>query len=346
MPNQSSFPTPFSDNAVAVLGLGPMGRALAGALLAAGHDVTVWNRTPGRDGALLAQGARPAESAAEAVATATTTATATAASAASSAAAAGSPLVLLCVRDQSAARAVLDAAGAALRGRTVVNATSITPEDARANAADARARGFRLLEAAILTPTPTIGRPQGTVLLSGDPEAFTAHEPTLRALGTVRHVGTDPGRAAAFDAALLDLFWTTVHGLVHALALARAEGISGTELTPYAQGLPQLLPPLIEDFARRADERRHPGDHSSLASAEAGLSHVAHTARARGLDTTVLDAALAVTRRAVEAGHGSDGVSGLVELFARQATASSTGPATTGPAAAPSNRRRPAGRPR
>ena len=340
MPNQSSFPTPFSDNAVAVLGLGPMGRALAGALLAAGHDVTVWNRTPGRDGALLAQGARPAESAAEAVATATSTSTAiaTAASAASSAAAAGSPLVLLCVRDQSAARAVLDAAGAALRGRTVVNATSITPEDARANAADARARGFRLLEAAIRTPTPTIGRPQGTVLLSGDPEAFTAHEPTLRALGTVRHVGTDPGRAAAFDAALLDLFWTTVHGLVHALALARAEGISGTELTPYAQGLPQLLPPLIEDFARRADERRHPGDRSSVASAEAGLSHVAHTARARGLDTTVLDAALAVTRRAVEAGHGSDGVSGLVELFARQAAATSAGvrrSARSSPAGAP-----------
>ncbi|WBP86046.1 NAD(P)-dependent oxidoreductase [Kitasatospora cathayae] len=298
MPNRESFSTPFSGNAVAVLGLGPMGRALAGALLAAGHCVTVWNRTPGRDTELLALGARRAGSAAEAVAEA--------------------PLVLLCVRDQPAARAVLAAAGEALRGRTVVNATSITPEDARADAADATARGHRLLDAAILTPTPTIGRPEGTLLLSGDPEAFAAHEPTLRALGTVRHVGTDPGRAAAFDAALLDLFWTTVHGWVHALALARAEGLSGAELVPYAQGLSQLLPPLIRDYAARADERRHPGDRSSVSSAEAGLAHVAHTARARGLDTTVLDAALAVTRRAVEAGHGADGVSALVELLARQ----------------------------
>ncbi|MBD0696116.1 NAD(P)-binding domain-containing protein, partial [Streptomyces sp. CBMA123] len=227
------------------------------------------------------------------------------------------PLVLLCVRDQPAARAVLDAAGAALRGRTVVNATSIAPADARANAAETATRGHRHLDAAILTPTPTIGTPAGTVLLSGDPEAFAAHEPALRALGTVRHVGTDPGRAAAFDAALLDLFWTTVHGLAHALALARAEGIGGGELAPYAQGLPPLLGPLIEDFARRADERHHPGDRSSVASAAAGLAHVAHTARARGLDTSVLDAALAVTGRAVDAGHGSDGVSALVELFAR-----------------------------
>ncbi|WP_234434732.1 MULTISPECIES: NAD(P)-binding domain-containing protein [Streptomyces] len=278
-----------------MLGLGPMGRALAGALLAAGHPVTVWNRTPGRDAEPLALGARSAGSAAAAVADA--------------------PLVLLCVRDHAAARAVLDTAGPALTGRTVVNATSIGPDDARANAADAQALGVRLLDAAILTPTPTIGRPEGTVLLSGDPEAFAAHAGTLRALGTVRHVGADPGRAAAFDAALLDLFWTTVHGWVHALALARAEGIGGAELAPYAQGLSRLLPPLIEDFARRADDRHHPGDRSSVASAAAGLAHVTHTARARGLDTSVLDAALALTRRAVTAGHGPDGVSSLVELL-------------------------------
>ncbi|MFH9348947.1 NAD(P)-binding domain-containing protein [Kitasatospora sp. NPDC017646] len=319
MPNRPPTSNPLPRNEVAVLGLGPMGRAMAAALLAAGHRVTVWNRTPGRDTELLALGARAAGSAAEAVAGAN----------------AGAPLALLCVRDQAAARSVLDAAGESLRGRTVVNTTSITPEDARADAADAGARGFRLLDAAILTPTPTIGHPQGTVLLSGDAGAFAAHEPTLRALGTVRHVGADPGRAAAYDAALLDLFWTTVHGWVHALALARAEGISGAELVPYAQGLPKLLPPLIEDFARRADERRHPGDRSSVGSAEAGLVHVAHTARARGLDTAVLDAALAVTRRAVEAGHGADGVSALVELFARQVSPT-----------APGARRRPAGRSR
>ncbi|MFE7591445.1 NAD(P)-dependent oxidoreductase [Kitasatospora sp. NPDC057512] len=322
MPNERSSSTSPALTAVAVLGLGPMGRALAGALLAAGHPVTVWNRTPGRDAEPLALGARSAASPAEAVTgsaeavTGSTEGATDSTEAVTGSAKAGAPLVLLCVRDQPAARAVLEAAGAALRGRTVVNATSIAPGDARANAADAEARGYRLLNAAILTPTPTIGRPEGTVLLSGDAELFAAHEATLRALGTVRHVGADPGRAAAFDAALLDLFWTTVHGYLHALALARAEGISGAELAPYAQGLPRLLPPLIDRFAQRADDRRHPGDHSSLASAEAGLAHVAHTARARGLDTSVLDAALAVTRRAVAAGHGPDGVSALVDLLA------------------------------
>ncbi len=272
-----------------------MGRALARALLAAGHPTTVWNRTPGRDTEALALGARSAASPAEAVADA--------------------PLVLLCVRDQEAARTVLDAAGPALRGRTVVNATSLTPDDARANATDAEDRGHRLLDAAILTPTGTIGRPEAIVLFSGPAETFAAHQETLASLGTVRHVGEDPGRAAAFDTAVLDLFWTTVHGYVHALALARAEGITGAELAPYAQGLPLLLPPLIEDFAHRADTHHHPGDRSTLASAAAGLAHVTHTARSRGLDTSVLDAALALTRRAVTAGHGPAGVSALVDLL-------------------------------
>lgn len=45
--------TPASPAApVSVIGLGAMGRALAGAFLDAGHPTTVWNRSPGRAGEL------------------------------------------------------------------------------------------------------------------------------------------------------------------------------------------------------------------------------------------------------------------------------------------------------
>ncbi|MFI0189720.1 NAD(P)-binding domain-containing protein, partial [Streptomyces sp. NPDC017082] len=46
--------------AVTVLGLGPMGRSLAGAFLGAGLRTTVWNRTPGRDRELTERGAHGA----------------------------------------------------------------------------------------------------------------------------------------------------------------------------------------------------------------------------------------------------------------------------------------------
>jgi len=51
---------------VVFIGLGRMGRAMARRLLAAGHDVVVWNRTPDRLGELLDAGATSAESIAQA----------------------------------------------------------------------------------------------------------------------------------------------------------------------------------------------------------------------------------------------------------------------------------------
>jgi 3-hydroxyisobutyrate dehydrogenase-like beta-hydroxyacid dehydrogenase len=43
---------------IAVIGLGRMGRALAERLLDGGHEVSVWNRTPGRADALQKRGAQ------------------------------------------------------------------------------------------------------------------------------------------------------------------------------------------------------------------------------------------------------------------------------------------------
>jgi 3-hydroxyisobutyrate dehydrogenase-like beta-hydroxyacid dehydrogenase len=53
---------------VTVIGLGPMGQAMVRAFLAAGHPVTVWNRTAARADELVAAGARRAATVAEAVA--------------------------------------------------------------------------------------------------------------------------------------------------------------------------------------------------------------------------------------------------------------------------------------
>lgn len=52
---------------IAYLGLGGMGNAMAGRLLAAGYPLTVWNRTPAKCADLVARGARLAGSPGEAV---------------------------------------------------------------------------------------------------------------------------------------------------------------------------------------------------------------------------------------------------------------------------------------
>jgi 3-hydroxyisobutyrate dehydrogenase-like beta-hydroxyacid dehydrogenase len=280
---------------VSVLGLGPMGRAVAGAFLDAGHPTTVWNRTAARQEPLVARGAAGAATAADAVA--------------------ASPLVVACLLDDEAVHAVLDPVDFG-RERTLVSLTSSSPAQARERAAWARGRDLAYVAGTIMTPTPSIGGPSALVLYSGPERTYRAHAPALASLGgTATYLGEDPGRAAAYDMALLDVFWHTVMGLVHGLALARAEGIAGGALAPYAETMFGLFPEMARRFARQLDEGVHPGERSTITSAATGVGHLVATAEADGLDAGTLTAAHALLRRAEEAGYGADGLSRLAAML-------------------------------
>lgn len=294
------MPTHDHESAVTVLGLGPMGRALAGAFLAAGLRVTVWNRTPGRDRELVERGVTSAASPAEAVA--------------------ASALTVVCVVNYDAADAVLrqDAVTEALKGRTVVNLTADTPARARDTADWAEAHGIRYLDGAIMTPTTAIGRPEGVFIYSGSAELYGEHRPVLDALGgTHTHLGEDIGRAAGYDIALLDIFWTAMSGYAHALAIARAEGITARELLPFAQGIGAILPPLFEEFAGDADDATYSGELNPITSGASSMAHIIETSEAHGIDAGVMRAAEGQARRVIGLGHGTDGVTRVTEVLSR-----------------------------
>ncbi|MFE7275385.1 NAD(P)-dependent oxidoreductase [Streptomyces sp. NPDC057623] len=294
------MPTFDHESAVTVLGLGPMGRALAGAFLDAGLRVTVWNRTPGRDGELVGRGATAAASPAEAVA--------------------ASALTVVCVVNYDAADAVLrqDAVTDALKGRTVVNLTADTPARARDTAAWADTHGIRYLDGAIMTPTTAIGTPEGVFIYSGPAELYGEHRPVLDTLGGVHtHLGEDVGRAAGYDIALLDIFWTAMSGYAHALAIARAEGITARELLPFAQGIGAILPPLFEEFAGDADDGTYSGELNPITSGASSMAHIVEASESHGIDAGVMRAAEGMARRVIGLGHGADGVTRVTEVLGR-----------------------------
>ncbi|MFK4599049.1 NAD(P)-dependent oxidoreductase [Streptomyces pristinaespiralis] len=291
----------YEQSAVTVLGLGPMGRALARALLDAGLPTTVWNRTPGRDRELVEQGAAGARSPEEAVA--------------------ASPLTLVCVVNYDAADAVLrrDAVTDALKGRAVVNLTADTPNRARDTAQWAAEHGIRYLDGAIMTPTTTIGTPAAVFIHSGPEELYQEHRPVWEALGgTHTHLGEDIGRAAAYDIALLDIFWTAMAGYAHALAVAGAEGVTARELAPFAQGIGAILPPLFGEVAGEVDDGTFSGEGNPLTSAVSSMAHVVETSEAHGIDAGVMRAAEGMARRAVGLGHGADGFVRIAEVLGRR----------------------------
>jgi 3-hydroxyisobutyrate dehydrogenase-like beta-hydroxyacid dehydrogenase len=288
-------------SAVTVIGLGPMGRALAGAFLDAGLRTTVWNRTPGRDAELVARGAHRAGSAREAVA--------------------ASELTVVCVVNYDAADAVLrtDEVAAELKGRTVVNLSADTAARARDLGEWAARHGVRYLDGAIMTPAPSIGTDAAVFLHSGPLALYEEVRGVLDALGgTHTHVGEEIGRAAAYDLALLDIFWTAMSGFAHALAVAQAEGVSPRELAPFAQGIAAILPPLFEEFAGDVEDGTYSGEINPITSAVSTMSHIIHASEAHGIDASVMRATEGLARRVIGLGHGKDGFVRVTELLLGQ----------------------------
>ncbi|MGX1548498.1 NAD(P)-dependent oxidoreductase [Streptomyces adustus] len=283
---------------VTVLGLGPMGRALAAAFLAARHPVTVWNRTPGKEGDLVDQGAVAARSVEDAVKT--------------------GEVIVACLIDYDAVRATLEPAQASWENRWLVNLTSGEPAQARRMSRWAASHGIDYLDGAVLTLTPTIGTPSAAVILSGSRHVYEAVQETMNAVrGTVTHLGDDPGRACAYEVALLDIFATSVHGIAHAFALAAAEGIEPRRFAVLATGIGGLLPEMITRFAGQIEAGHYPGDRSTIASAASGITHVINAASGHGIDVGMLAAAKGVIDRAVADGYGPQGLARLTTVLHR-----------------------------
>ncbi|MEV3990726.1 NAD(P)-binding domain-containing protein [Streptomyces sp. NPDC049837] len=285
---------------VTVIGLGPMGHAMASTYLDHGHRVTVFNRTASRADALVARGAHRAATVEEALTAA--------------------ELVVLSLTDYDAMYAVLGAADpAALSGRVLVNLSSDTPDKARAAAAWAAERGAVQLTGGVLTPPSGIGDPGTTsTFYSGPREDFDAHRATLEVLTAADYRGEDPGLAALLYQLNMTMFWTALTSYWQAVAMADAHGLKAADILPFAVDALNLTQ-FLEFYTPRVDAGDHSGDVDRLAMGVASVEHVLHTAKDAGVDGALPAAVLDIFRRGVAAGHGADSASSLVEVLKKPA---------------------------
>jgi 3-hydroxyisobutyrate dehydrogenase-like beta-hydroxyacid dehydrogenase len=295
-----------NQTAASVIGLGPMGRAMTRALLAAGHPVTVWNRTASRADQLVAEGATRATNPADAVAAA--------------------DLVILSLTDYQAMYDILATWTAAdgrkavdgLAGKVIVNLSSDTPARTREASAWATSHGARFLTGGIMVPAPQVGTDGAYVYYSGPRELFDAHESTLRVIGEPRYLGDDPGLAQLFYQAQLDVFLTALSGLLHATALVAAAGVSAADFVPQAIGTIAGIPAIIGDGAETAqqlDTGVHPGDLSTAIMMGATAGHILDASAEAGIDLDLPQAIKSQYDRAIAAGHGRDNWTSLFEVI-------------------------------
>jgi 3-hydroxyisobutyrate dehydrogenase-like beta-hydroxyacid dehydrogenase len=279
---------------VTVIGLGPMGSAMAGTFLDHDHPVTVWNRTTSKADNLVARGAVRADTVPAALA--------------------ANELVVLSLTDYAAMYDVLGPAATALSGRVLVNLSSDTPDQARAAARWAADRGATHLTGGVLVPPPWIGKPGASTFYSGPRQAFETHRETLMVLTETDYRGADPGLAALYYQLNMDMFWTSMLSWLHALAVARANGITAKELLPYATSALDLRY-FLEFYTDRIDAGEHPGDVDRLSMGVASVEHVAHTTRDSGIDSALPDAMLEIFRRGQATGRGADSFTSLIDVL-------------------------------
>lgn len=282
---------------VTVVGLGPMGAALATALLDRGHDVTVWNRSPGKDGPLVAKGARRADDIVDAVS--------------------ASRLLVVCLADYDALYSALGPAKEALRGRVLVNLNSGTPQEANEALRWAEQHGTGYLDGAIMVPPAMVGHPGSVFLYSGAAEVFEEYKETLADLGDPVHLGAEPGLAVLYNTALLSMMYSSLNGFLHAAALVGSAGVPAAGFTKLAVDwfLPSVIGEIIKAEAPTIDERVYPGEAGPLEMNVTTLKHIIGTSREQGVDTEIPVRNKELLDRAVAAGFGKSGYFSVTELW-------------------------------
>lgn len=212
---------------IAVLGLGAMGTRMAERLLAGGHSLTVWNRSPARAEALIAQGAKGAATPAAAVARC--------------------EVALSMLRDDEAAHRVwlagADAALPALPPAAIaIESSTLSLAGIHTLAAAFAAAGRRLLEAPVAGSRPQAEAGTLIHLVGGEAEVLARVRPLLALLGqTVHHLGPH-GAGAALKLAVNSLFGVQAVALAEVLALMRRAGLDPAAGLALIAGTPVCSP--------------------------------------------------------------------------------------------------------
>jgi len=197
---------------VAFVGLGIMGRPMAANLVKAGHEVSVWNRSAGKE----VEGARVASSPADA--------------------AQGAEVVWICVSDTAAVEQVLFGPNgieqSLTEGMIIADSSTISPAATRRFAERVAKKGVQYVDSPVTGSK--VGAEGGTLLfiVGGSEEAIERLKPLYAAMGKkiFRMGETGKGQSAKID---MNLQIAMIYeGFAEGLTLAAKLGVDPATLIP------------------------------------------------------------------------------------------------------------------
>jgi 3-hydroxyisobutyrate dehydrogenase-like beta-hydroxyacid dehydrogenase len=286
---------------IGFIGLGAMGAGMARHLLDAGHEMTVWNRTPSAADALVAAGATLATSAAGA---------------------AGGDVLHSMLANDAAVREVLVDSGAIAsmaKGTVHVNHATISVALATELVDLHRTHGMHYVAA------PVFGRPDMAaagklnIVVAGASDAVAKVMPLLQVMAArVWPFGDAPVRANVAKIAGNFMLASAIESMAEATALTRAHGVAAADFLEVMTGTLFAAPAYQSYGALIASERYEPaGFKMSLGLKDVELARTA--GKAKGVPLPFADVVGDSLREAITAGDGELDWSALAKVAARRA---------------------------
>jgi len=261
------------------IGIGLMGKPMTLRLLAAGHEVTVWNRSPEKLTEVLAKGARRADSPA--------------------AVARAAVIVMMCVTDQKAAEEVLFKKNGLIEGasagKLVVDFSSIAPASAREFAARLEATGMGLVDAPV--SGGVAGAEQGTlaIMAGGRPEHIERVRPVVMHLAARFTRMGDSGAGQVAKLCNQAIVGSLVAVIAEAIRLAEAAGVDSKMLPEALKGgFADSLP--LQIFGARMAARRFDPPLAAAATMLKDLQNAAAVAAEKQVWMPMVERALELYR--------------------------------------------------
>jgi 3-hydroxyisobutyrate dehydrogenase len=264
-------------------------------LLGAGHELSVWNRTPGRDDELVAAGAHRAGSAADAVRNA--------------------EVVITMVTDPPALEGVLfgpdGAAPAIPQSATLIDMSTVGPTEIAS--VGERLAPVPVLDAPVLGSVPSVETGKLVILAGGDRGVFDRHSDLLALLGKAIYLG-ESGSGALLKLVNNAASTATLVALGELLALTDRAGLGiddvlkGLEVGPLAS--------LIERWRPRL-KGEDQSSYFRLSLARKDLAIAFDEAGREGTELRVAETAAARCDEAIEDGLGDEDFGAIVPFLRR-----------------------------
>ncbi len=207
----------MSTERIGFIGLGVMGRPMAGHLLSKGYPLTVFSRSRGPVEALVTAGAREAVSPADV--------------------ARQSDVIITMVPDTPDVELVLTGPNGVLegieKGALVIDMSSISPVTAKSLAARIASAGATMLDAPVSGGEIGAINAALSIMVGGDRVAFDRAKPIFECMGHVDriiHVGDEPGSGQICKVCNQIAIGGALAGVSEALALAKRAGVDGVRV--------------------------------------------------------------------------------------------------------------------